>query len=352
MAIRACPNCQANVDDSQLFCPECGTRLSNAPAAAEGATQVIQRPDIGSQPSYPPQGQQPYGGQPTYPPQNQQPYGGQPSYPPPGQQSYGGYPTPAPKAKSSAPLIIGILVAVLLLGGGGAFFALNGKDDPEKTTVSLAATARPKPTARPTSEPTDEPEPTEDIGIGGVPFLEDDFTTKDEGWPEGETNSKSGRYDYVEDGYQITVAISERILWTSTSEFYDDVDAQIDVTVVEGPTENAAGLIIREQSDGSLYAFQLDANGEYALRRFDKANEEWTNLIEWDFASSANTGLGQTNRLRVVAVGPVFTLSINGEEVNTVVDDTYTSGSIGFGSSTFEEGGSVFRFNNLLFSYP
>ena len=398
MATRSCPNCSTNVDTGQLFCPECGTRLNTAPEAAEGATQALPRPDrISQPPSYPPQ--PPYGGQPTYPPQPQAPtyppppppYGGQPSYPPQQpQQPYGaqppsyqpqqpyqqpsyGYPPTAPggKPKSSMPLIVGIVVALLLLGGGAAYFLL-GKDDGGGSGIASVATTRPttqatarptarpmaRPTARPTAEqqPTDEPptaEPaTSEPGGSGIAFLEDDFANKDGEWPEGPTESKSGSYDYIDGGYQITIAISERILWTSTLEAYGDVDAELDVTVREGPTENAAGIVLREQADGSLYTFQLDANGEYALRRYDKAVAEWTNIIDWNFSSTANTGLGSTNRLRVLAVGPVFTIFINGQEVDKVVDETYTTGSVGFGGSTFETGDTVFEFDNLRLAYP
>ncbi len=131
---------------------------------------------------------------------------------------------------------------------------------------------------------------------------------------------------------------------------------QIDITARQGSTDNAAGLIIREQENSSLYTFQISPVGEYAFRRFDKPDDggdgEWTNLIDWTYSSVVNADLDATNRLRVVAVGPLFELYLNGQLIDRVTDTTYTDGAMGFGVSTFDEGDTVMEFDNFQFSLP
>ncbi len=419
MALRECPNCRASVDDVNPFCSECGTRLNAAPTAAEGPTQALPRYDgqAGSYPpppqnydqpgSYPPPPQQNYGQAGSYPPPPQQNYGqpSQPgSYPPPPQQNYGGYQQPqnygqagsypppsqqpqqpygsqqqytpanyqqpnygaaypnagAPtKRSNNTGIVIGIIVGIVILIGAGIAFVMNGKDDDPKKLIATNSTSVATATTRPTRTPasTDEPEPpTSEPSTGGAAFLEDDFSNTDEAWPEQETASKSGKYAYVEGAYQIHVYVNERIIWTSTNEVYGDVDAEIDVKMVSGKPENAAGLVLREQiegdTSGSLYVYQIDGQGNIAFRRYDKVTEEWTNLVDWKYSSAANEAAGATNRLRVVAVGSNFTFYLNGEKVANYTDDTYPRGAMGFGASTFEEGDTLTEFDNLRMAYP
>ena len=419
MALRECPNCRASVDDVNPFCSECGTRLNAAPTAAEGPTQALPRYDgqggsfpppeqnYGQAGSYPPPPQQNYGQGGSYPPQQnygqggsyppppQQNYGQGGSYPPPPQQNYGqggSYPPPPQqnygnqqqytpanyqqpnygaaypnasvptKRSSNTGIVIGIVVGILVLIGAGVAFLMDGdKDDPNNKLIAgnatSVATATARPTRTPAAEATEEPiPPTEEPSTGGLAFLEDDFSTTDEAWPDQETASKSGKYAYIEDAYQIHVYVNERIIWTSTNETYSDVDAQIDVKMVSGDPTNAAGLVLREQIDGdasgSLYVYQIDGQGNIAFRRYDKQTEEWTNLVDWKFSSVANDGIGATNRLRVVAVGSNFTFYLNGEKVATYNDDTYANGAVGFGASTFDNGDTLTEFDNLRMAYP
>ncbi|MBP8251434.1 MAG: DUF1080 domain-containing protein [Herpetosiphon sp.] len=367
----------------------------NQPYQGYGQSGQPQQPNQGyNQPNQYGQPNQPYGygqsGQPQQPNQgynqpNQYGQSNQPYGQPNQQYGYGqqtpSYPTygqPATAKKSNKGLLGAIIAAVLVLAGVGGYFAFGGKDNPTPTTVAVA-----NPTRTPRPQPTDEPTqiadvptldvptvdvptfdlPTVDTGLGvvtgpsGEVFLNDDFSNKDEQWPEQETTTKSGKYAYVDGAYQITVNVPQRIIWTSTQDLYADVDAQIDVTMRDGPELNAAGLVLREQvgtgdTEGSLYAFQIDSTGQYAFRRFDKGAGEWKNLIDWTDAANANKGIGATNTLRVVAQGSLFTFYVNGENVNSFVDDTYSNGAMGFGASTFEEGNSLAEFDNLRMAYP
>lgn len=83
-----CPRCNANNNNSEQFCYNCGFRLDQSQANADSASVPSSQPEYtqpsyGQQPSY--SEQQSYGQQPSY--ADQQSYGQQPSYGE--QQSYG-----------------------------------------------------------------------------------------------------------------------------------------------------------------------------------------------------------------------------------------------------------------------
>ncbi|HEY1016207.1 MAG TPA: hypothetical protein VGE07_26090 [Herpetosiphonaceae bacterium] len=386
-----CPNCRNTVDSAQTFCPECGTRITaSLPPSATEPTQMLPRPgdppSYGGQygqppagapgaPTYPPPGQYGQPGAPTYPPPGQygqQPSGqyGQPgSYPPPGQYGqqpggYGGYPQPGGSApKSKTPLIVGGIVGVLALGGIGYAVSQGGGGGNSTPTTSSRATTkpttaatRPKPTTKPTEEPTEEPTPATGFGsLPGSTVILDDFSDKRERWPE--TDPFVGdAYRYTDDAYQIQVDSSGRILWTGTNEAYTDIHARVDVSFINGPDTNAAGLTLREQDAGGMYVFQLSPSGSYAFRRRDPGatsdDGEWTNVVDWTESGAIKTGMNEVNQIEILAVGSSFTLTINGQEVDVAVDDTYTSGAVGFGASSFDEGGTLAQFDNLEINEP
>ncbi|MGW4378540.1 hypothetical protein [Kitasatospora sp. NPDC004531] len=74
----------------------------------------------------PPAGQPGYG-YPQQPPPPQQQWGGMPQQPgPPGQPGYGGFPPPPAPSKGKGGIIALVVVLVLAVAGGGAWFALSG----------------------------------------------------------------------------------------------------------------------------------------------------------------------------------------------------------------------------------
>jgi len=59
-----------------------------------------------------------------------------------------------------------------------------------------------------------------------------------------------------------------------------------------------------------------------------------------------------TNRLRIDCVGSNIALFVNGQQVATVSDASYTSGDVGFLAGTFEIPSTEIHFDNLLVSRP
>ena len=123
--MKVCQQCGTRYDDAMMFCLNDGGTLveeragmqsnPNAPTAAYNAGPGAGGPpSYGSSPgsqsgpgSYPPPPHQP-------PPYQPSPYAPQQGYTPPGSAPYGA----APAKKSSMPIVLALVAAVLLLGGG------------------------------------------------------------------------------------------------------------------------------------------------------------------------------------------------------------------------------------------
>jgi hypothetical protein len=79
----------------------------------------------------------------------------------------------------------------------------------------------------------------------------------------------------------------------------------------------------------------------------NKWDGDWTNLIEWTASDELNSGEGALNRLGVFAEGDQITLLANGAPLQTLADDTHSSGGVGLTVGTFDNPGSEISFDNF-----
>jgi hypothetical protein len=144
---------------------------------------------------------------------------------------------------------------------------------------------------------------------------------------------------------------------------FDDMKVQITVTSYSDGSASATvpyayGLVLRADptTPGNKYAFLVTPNGTYDFARHDDGgyfNNGWTDLSLTPFASSSaiHTGKGATNTLTVIAKGNIFTLFINGEQVE-VVSDQYTPFADGWIGMLVEGADMEAGFSNLLVYGP
>lgn len=69
---------------------------------------------------------------------------------------------------------------------------------------------------------------------------------------------------------------------------------------------------------GNYYMLRLNNTGHYGVYRF--YDNEWTVLQAMTHTSAIKTDLGATNLVDIRAVGNLFTIAINGEELTTAID--------------------------------
>ena len=284
------------------------------------------------QPMYPPQ--QPGYGQPGYPPQQpgyppQQPGYGQPAYGQPGygqpgypsqqlggQPGYPGYPgapypgQPPQQRRSRAGLIAGIIAGVIVLclvacvGG----LAVLGRIS-QGAASSIITTLAPTETAL-----AQQLTPT----VSETILYQDSFTDTPSGW----LNDKN--CSFKADGYHI---VGGNACLSPSTVAPSDADIRVTVKTVTTGQNTGYGIVIRRASAGNFYTFEITPDGQWGLVKF--VNGNGSEVAQFQSDSSINTGNGATNDLRVLVVGSHFTFFVNGQQVGTVDDSTYSQGRTG-----------------------
>jgi hypothetical protein len=145
---------------------------------------------------------------------------------------------------------------------------------------------------------------------------------------------------------RLNIIAQQTVGWSisefSATDFYLEVDA----FHVTGPLDNEFGVVFRYQDDENFYLFATSSDGYYTVQKMEAG--EWSELIEWADAEAINQGEAAGNTLGVLADGSRITVSINGELVGAVEDESFASGQIGLLAGSFDDGGVEIAFDDLL----
>lgn len=218
-------------------------------------------------------------------------------------------------------LAVGCLALV-----GLACQALSGSPAATATQVPVQDTVAPIDTESPLPAETEAP-PVETSGT----LLEDDFTSGGRtSWGTGTDTDSS--VEYVDDSLNMQLFTENYIVWSTPNDTtYDNVHMEVTVLNNGSDSATAFGIICNQQYPitDSRYYFAVTPGGEYAIGRAALAlddvilsnNGEWgkSDLIAKD-ATSYRIGAdcGSNN----------LTLYVDGQQVATASDSTYTSGRI------------------------
>ncbi len=293
-----CPDCGAYYTKEDEFCGECGRKL---PGDGAGDAQET--------------------GAWTAEPDNLEDLAGDLFEPPPEPPRV----ETAPKKTTlrTAAILVGLaLLALCLCAGGAAIWLIASDDSPVEPTVAL-------------------PEP-------GPLLYEEDFDFPDEGWSTFDGDGTA--VDYEDGGYRLTINRTEYMVWGNPEPPLElaDLVIEVDARQVEGSLDNNFGVLVRaieDEETESYYWFQISGDGYYSVDL--RWEDEWNPLVGWEESTAIYTGLGITNRIRVVCSGDRFSFYVNNRHLVDVIDGTIGWGSIGLAAGTFGESGVVVQFDNL-----
>lgn len=175
---------------------------------------------------------------------------------------------------------------------------------------------------------------------------------------DGFVDNRCGWLLYQDSG--ATVAIEEEVLtitsnqpgqiwWTNPGREFDDVIVAVEARQIDGPDNNAYGVICRYQSEENFYVFLVSGDGYYAIGKYQTGSEQITYLLDGDayqFSDVINQGVA-TNQIRASCVGNELGLSVNGIPLATVTDNTFVRGDIGLGASPLEAGTTIIHFDDI-----
>ena len=236
-------------------------------------------------------------------------------------------PAPAPRAAAKsggwATWAAGCLVALcgLAVLGGGALFLYNSANQPPTETPPPTPTEAPPPTLTPLPTETLAPALEEVI-------LEDDFSD-DSIW--GLLDGESSTIEYINQTLRVEIFKENWIVWTTPDEeVYENVHMEVTAENNDDEATTAFGIVCYQQEDGSSYYYAvMTPAGEYAIAIaaegetdiFLTNNDQWAESDLIENKSSYRIGMDCGNG--------VLSLYVDGQLIDSVSDDTYTSGTSG-----------------------
>lgn len=252
--------------------------------------------------------------------------------------------------------IASLLLAVLVVAAGaGAFWALRGQSSSTSPAVRATPDLNSSATARASA--------TTAANI----IYSDNLSQNTRNWPEG----SQGWYTCAfEDGaYHITnndkhrsapallpgETVNRPFTYTLTME-----QIKGDLTSPNnqfGMILNAAIQTVNGKQIDRFYAFEIvnKAGGQYQFWKYDnsknsKNGSPWTTLWTKNFGKEFKQGSGPShvNTVKVIASGTMFTFIVNGKQVGTWKDSSFSTGSVGM---LVNLNGAEVAFSNLLLTY-
>jgi hypothetical protein len=178
-------------------------------------------------------------------------------------------------------------------------------------------------------------------------LYQEQFEDNTTGWDR--VSNDNGIMDYDGGGYRILIQQPGFNLWSTPEKNFSDVRVETDVTKLNGPDENRAGLMCRYQN-GDYYFFIISSDGFYAIGKFIGGNILL--LGQTEMQSSEFIQVNEMNHVRADCVGDTLSFYVNFNEVAVVQDSDFPSGDVGVVAGAFSEPGVDVLFDHFVVIQP
>lgn len=171
--------------------------------------------------------------------------------------------------------------------------------------------------------------------LGSGALLEDDFSSED--WGTGTDTDSS--VEYLNEALNMSVYKDYWFVWsTPNDEDYENI--HIEVTAKNDSTDStgAFGIIcdLNGVTDTSYY-FAVTGAGEYAIGRYSLVDDILlTNGGEWGTSDAITVG-ASSYRIGADCGNGTLTLYVDGQQIDSVTDDYYSTGNVGLFAWSGEE---------------
>lgn len=191
-----------------------------------------------------------------------------------------------------------------------------------------------------TRPPIDTSIPTESQPSADDVLLSDDFSLVQ--W--GTSTNADRSVEYANSALQMIVFTTNHFVWSRPND-QDYENVHMEVTVLSNGTDSttAFGFICNQQTtEGNFYYLAMTPAGEYAVAKAAEGQSDLflTNDDQW--ASSAQIAKDASSyRVGADCGNGVLTLYVDGQQIVSVSDSSYTSGGVGLFTWSGEEATST-----------
>jgi hypothetical protein len=181
----------------------------------------------------------------------------------------------------------------------------------------------------------------------GAVLFQDEFEQNTTGWDR--ISNDVGIMDYDSGGYRMLIRQPSFNFWSTPEKDYRDVRLEVDVTKLNGPDENRAGLMCRYQN-GNYYFFVISSDGYFAIGKFI----DGLSVLLGQEAMQISPAIqpGAVNHLRADCIGDSLILYINFNLVAGAQDGDLGSGDVGLIAGSFSQPGVDVLFDHFVVMQP
>jgi hypothetical protein len=232
--------------------------------------------------------------------------------------------------------------------------AATATDEPAPTNTSTS-TLLPEPTETASPTPTVTALAFDPSSEFGGPTILDSFAS-DSNWVDGNGDLPNSSFLRMALGTSQMLVTGKPasfdtwwFTWPSAADQY--LEMRVEVENCDG--RQAYGFIVRgpaNAADARGYIVNFSCNGEYRLRRLDDLSPyTFEDLVPWTNSDLINAGDDEVNILGIRFIGDIITIFANGEQLDEVVDATYSSGRFGLFVNAGPPGDFTYIINELSF---
>jgi len=186
--------------------------------------------------------------------------------------------------------------------------------------------------------------------LPGDILYEDDFSRERSGW--GIMERAGGDIEIAYGGMLFSVDLPNFMFWSITGRNFTDTQIEVDAVLVEGPANDALGLICRYQDEENFYGFMISHDGYYGIFKYiNGAVVMATEDGSLGYSEAIRHG-GYVNHIRAVCQEEKLSLIVNDETLAIVKDHSFTEGKVGLLAGSYQDPGVVILFDNFKVIQP
>ena len=169
----------------------------------------------------------------------------------------------------------------------------------------------------------------------GEIIFADDFSTPNENWDIW-VKSNQSTVSFFEGGLIMMVSKPNLDIITTNRVSYSEMLIQTTARKRLGTNDNIYGIVCRYLNDRNYYGFLISSDGYYGIVKVVEGEYKLLSSEDMEFDESIHQGR-EENSIFAKCEGNTLTLSINGVEKISVVDEDLTTGKSGLITGSFSE---------------
>jgi hypothetical protein len=179
-------------------------------------------------------------------------------------------------------------------------------------------------------------------------LFKDDFSNSNSGW--GEAEDDTAKREYRDGEYVFEIFETGWFIWNNPGEDgLANTHTTVTVSNVGDAEDPTFGVICNYVDDNAFYYMGIGPDGYYAIVKVDGEDDVFLTSDEnlWVQSDDLTINAGSYKLEALCGEDGTLTLMVDGKEIASVQDDTYTEGDIGLFALSFEQTPVEVHFDDL-----